>query len=313
MPKRKRVPRPRARSKRHIFGTALVLAIGLSLQSCADIPSKREVAAAGAGLGELIKALGTAVREQAAAAGESGRAGEPAPTAAASTDSAAEGFSTCRQFFAAGKPPVVPLRPTQRALCYDAFAVLHSGESKTAVYVAQRLNRALVADAHEKRTNQFFADARLRPAERATLEDYRASGYDRGHLAPAGQMPTAQAMAQSFSLANMVPQAPEHNQGAWRVSVEDATKKYAARASGDVYVITGPVYTPSIAQSEGIGPGQVRVPAYLFKLVYDQGQNRAWAHWHLNDNATRASRPISYAELVRRTGIEFLPGVHLED
>ena len=118
-------------------------------------------------------------------------------------------------------------------------------------------------------------------------------------------------MAQSFSLANMVPQAPQHNQGTWRVSVEDATKKYAGRATGDVYVITGPVYEPSIAQSKAIGPGQVRVPKYLFKLVYDEQENRAWAHWHLNDDATRAARPISYGELVKRTGIEFLPGMHL--
>ncbi len=126
-------------------------------------------------------------------------------------------------------------------------------------------------------------------------------------------MPTAQAMAQSFSLANMVPQAPKHNQGTWRTTVEDATKKYAARAAGDVYVITGPVYTPSIAQSEGIGAGQVRVPAYLFKLVYDEQAHRVWAHWQRNDNATKGSAPISYAELVRRTGIEFLPGARLQD
>ena len=207
---------------------------------------------------------------------------------------------------------VVP-RPTHRTLCYDAFAILHSGESKTGVYAAQKLNRASVFDADEKRTDRFFADARLREAERATLKDYRGSGLDKGHLAPAGQMPTAQAMAQSFSLANMVPQAPRHNQGAWKNSVEKATKKYAGRASGDVYVITGPVYEPSIAQSPGIGPGQVRVPKYLFKLVYDEDQNRAWAHWHLNDDNTRASKPISYGELVRRTGIEFLPGVNLAD
>ena len=133
------------------------------------------------------------------------------------------------------------------------------------------------------------------------------------HLAPAGQMPTAQAMAQSFSLTNMLPQAPQHNQGTWRVSVEDATRKYAGRASGDVYVITGPAYAPSIAQSKGIGPGQVRVPTYLFKLVYDEDKNRAWAYWQLNDNATQGSAPISYGELVRRTGVEFLPGVNAGD
>jgi endonuclease G len=222
---------------------------------------------------------------------------------------AVEDFSACPQFFVNAKAPVVAPRPTHRALCYDAFAILHSGESKTPVFVAEKLNRALVADADEKRTNRFFADARLRSAERATLEDYKNSGYDRGHMAPAGDMPTAQAMAQSFSLANMVPQAPEHNRGVWAKSVEMATRNYVKRADGDVYVITGPVYVPSIAESPSIGPGRVRVPKYLFKLVYDQSRSRAWAYWQENSDATQASRPISYAELVRRTGIEFLPGL----
>lgn len=225
----------------------------------------------------------------------------------------AEDFSACSQFFANGKPPVVAPRPTNRALCYDAFAILHSGESKTPVFVAEKLNRASVADAHQKRTNRFFADARLRSAERATLEDYKGSGYDKGHMAPAGDMPTAQAMAQSFSLANMVPQAHKHNTGVWSKSVEAVTRKYASRATGDVYVITGPVFVSGIAQSPGIGAGQVRVPKYLFKLVYDQSKNRAWAFWQENSDETRASRPISYTELVKRTGIEFLPGLHPND
>jgi len=107
----------------------------------------------------------------------------------------------------------------------------------------------------------------------------------------------------------MVPQAPVHNRGVWAKSVEKATRKYAARANGDIYIITGPVFVPSIAQSPSIGAGQVRVPKYLFKLVYDQSKNRAWAHWHENNDATRASKPINYNELVKRTGIEFLPGV----
>jgi endonuclease G len=226
---------------------------------------------------------------------------------------AAEDFAACPQFFANAKPPRVVPKPTDRALCYDAFAILHSGESKTPIFVAEKLNRAAMADANEKRTNRFFADARLRSAERATLNDYKGSGFDRGHMAPAGDMPTAQAMAQSFSLANMVPQAPEHNRGVWANSVEKATRNYARRAAGDVYVITGPVYVPSIVQSPSIGPGQVRVPKYLFKLVYDQNKNRAWAYWHENSDATLASRPISYGELVKRTNVEFLPGVRPDE
>ncbi len=218
---------------------------------------------------------------------------------------APEPFAACRQFFAAGRSPLVPQGPSYRALCYDAFAVLHNGETKTPVFVAERLNRALVADADEKRTNRFFPDARLPSSERATLDDYKGSGYARGHLAPAGDMPTAQAMAQSFSLANMVPQVPQHNSGPW-ARVEKDVRHYASRAQGDVYVLTGPVFAPD---SPRIGPNQVRVPKYLFKLVYDTQTQAAWAYWHENREGPQNAQPITYEELARRTGLNLLPAV----
>lgn len=71
--------------------------------------------------------------------------------------------------FRKNQPPVVTPSPKHRALCYDAFAILHSGEIKTAVYVAQKLNRASVADADEKRSDKFFADARLPYIEISSL------------------------------------------------------------------------------------------------------------------------------------------------
>jgi endonuclease G len=216
-------------------------------------------------------------------------------------------FAQCPQFFANGTPPTVGPRPKLRELCYEAFAVLHSGETKTPVYVAQRLNRRSVEDADEKRATRFFADARLPRAERAELEDYKRSGYSRGHMAPAGDMPTATAMAQSFSLANMVPQDIQHNGGAW-AKIEQDTRHYARRAKGDVFVITGPVFTP---QSPRIGQNGVTVPTYLFKLVFDPSRNRAWAHWQENREGERVGRPISYRALVERTGVEFLPGWRL--
>jgi endonuclease G len=198
-----------------------------------------------------------------------------------------------------------------RDLCFDAFAVLHSGRSKTPVFVVEKLTAAQLADAaDEERTNKFFADARLPSAERATLEDYRGSGYDRGHMASAADMPTPQAMAQSFSLANMVPQAPENNRKTWR-NIESSTRQYVKRAKGPVYVFTGPVYPAAGAQV--IGKGRVWVPAQIYKLVYDADANRAWAHWVENENEARAGKPISYRELVQRTGIEFLPGINPAD
>ena len=148
MKKRKSSQRPRS-YKFHLFSNLLVLALGLSAQSCTDIPGGQELAAVGAGLEKLVNRLGkpNATPEGITLQGD-------APTGLATSD-----FSACPQFFAGGKPPLVMPRPMQRTLCYDAFAILHSGESKTAVYVAQKLNRASVADADEKRTNRFFPDA----------------------------------------------------------------------------------------------------------------------------------------------------------
>ncbi len=217
------------------------------------------------------------------------------------------GFDDCRGLFAERRAPVLRAGgPGKlRALCYESFAVLHSGTTKTPLYVAERMRKADLLDARgEPRATRFFADARLPRAERAALEDYRNSGFSRGHMAPAGNMANAEAMAQSFSLANIVPQAPRNNQGPW-ASIEKATRKYAMRARGDIYVITGPVFDES---GETIGAGRVRVPRYLFKLVYDPASNRAWAHWLENTEQARVGRPIGYAELVRRTGIDFLPG-----
>lgn len=228
----------------------------------------------------------------------------PSSTAA---PAAGQGFENCPQFF----PGVTPVFQTaapdrQRALCFDSFAVLYSGQSKTPLYVVEKLTSSQLMDAKgEERTNRFYPEARLPAADRAQLADYSRSGFDRGHMAPAGDQPNAQSMAQSFSLANMVPQAPEHNQKVWS-KVEHDTRQYVKRAQGPVYVVTGPSFKTG---TTAIGPGQVWVPTHLYKLVYDPSANRAWAYWQENSNKTRMSRPISYAELVQLTGINFFPGI----
>lgn len=177
--------------------------------------------------------------------------------------------------------------------------------------MVERLTKEQRDDAaDEKRTNKFFADARLPSRERSTLDDYKGSGFDRGHMAPAADMPTAQAMAQSFSLANCIPQTRVNNQKTW-AGIEKATRRYVKRAAGPVYVFSGPVYAQSPAST--IGEGRVWIPTHLYKLVYDQGSGRAWVHWLENTDDAWAGRPITYNELVKRTGIEFLPGIRLPE
>lgn len=212
-------------------------------------------------------------------------------------------FSQCAGFFVDQSPPALAPRQRLRELCYASFAVLHSGDTRTPVYVAQRLNRASVGGLKRQKSDRFFADARLPRSERAELEDYKRSGYSRGHMAPSGDMSSEEAMAQSFSLANMVPQSMRHNSGAW-ARIEEDTRRYVQRARGDVFVITGAVFATDAPR---IGANGVQVPSHLFKLVYDSQTQRAWAHWQANRDEERAGPPISYQELVRRTGTQWLP------
>lgn len=212
-------------------------------------------------------------------------------------------FSQCASFFADRRPPAVAPRQRLRELCYKGFAVLHSGDTRTPLYVAQRLSRDSVGGIKRQKSDRFFADARLPRGERAELEDYKRSGYSRGHMAPSGDMSSEEAMAQSFSLANMVPQSMRHNSGAW-ARIEEDTRRYVQRARGDVFVITGAVFA---ADAPRIGVNGVQVPSHLFKLVYDSQTQRAWAHWQANRDEERAGPPISYQELVRRTGTQWLP------
>lgn len=225
------------------------------------------------------------------------------PLLSASGPVAQTSFSKCRQLFPSGATPIVPAQPALRELCFDSFAILHNGQTHTPVFVAQRLNRTMLISAREvQRTDRFYEEARLPHTERAALQDYRGSGYSRGHMAPAGDMHTPDAMAQSFSLANMVPQNQSHNAGAWN-RIEQDTRNYVMRAKGDVYIYTGPAYA---ADRQYIGTS-VAVPDYLFKLVYDPQSGRSWVHWQANASDTRAGRPIEYAEFVRRTGLRLLP------
>lgn len=209
-------------------------------------------------------------------------------------------FENCLNDFPNQQVPVTQERG--RDLCFEGFAVYYSPIQKKPIYTVEVLNQGLLAIAPQERTNMFYEEARLPAVERSYLSDYRGSGWDRGHNSEAATKRTPESMAESFSLANMAPQAPDFNRGIWAKDVEKTTRKYAQRASGNVFVFTG-----TTGNSGTIGRSHVVVPQYFFKLVYDQSANRAWAYWLPNTNDARMSRDaiISYQELVQRTGINF--------
>ncbi len=207
-------------------------------------------------------------------------------------------FEKCKDLFPNQEIPSTP--QPGRDLCFDSFAIFYSPTDKKPIYTVEKLNSARLTAPHPRRSNQFYEEARLPFQERALLSDYRGSGYDRGHNAPAGDMSTESAMAQSFSLANMMPQARQNNQGIWAKNVEEPTRQYIKRVLGDVYVYTG-----SVGKMGSVGSGRVTIPDHLFKLVYDPNKNTAWAYWVENTNEATMSPPITYAEIKEKTSIDF--------
>jgi len=141
----------------------------------------------------------------------------------------------------------------------------------------------------------------LPAADRSELADYVRSGFDRGHMAPNGDMPTENAQYQSFSLANMVPQNPKNNQILWE-GIEEVTRNLA-REDGEVYVVTGPIFEGSSLQRIG---GRVLVPTSIYKAIYDPARHTAAAY--VTPNAPGMGyETLSIADLQHRIGIDVFP------
>src|SRR4051794_35366077 len=213
----------------------------------------------------------------------------------------------CPQFFPHGTAPELvnpKLLPKTREICYSAFTVLHSGITRTPLWAAEHLTRnGLDAAVATERKNTFHEEPRLPPDERADLDDYARSGFDRGHLAPAADMPDEHAQHESFSLANMIPQDPQSNRGLWS-GIESAVRGLA-RKSEELYVVSGPIFQGTTLRRLR---GRVLVPTHTFKAVYDPKRNQAGAYLVENGDGDQW-RSVSISELQQITGIDPFPGL----
>ena len=147
---------------------------------------------------------------------------------------------------------------------YSGFDLAYNEGFEQASWVAYILTRDEVELGTVPRTDDFRSDTTIRTGS-ASLADYRGSGYDRGHLAPAGDMKWArQAMSESFLLSNMSPQAPSFNRGIWN-RLEQQVRDWAVEKDS-IYVVTGPVLS---SVTETIGENEVGIPSHYFKVLVD--------------------------------------------
>lgn len=168
-------------------------------------------------------------------------------------------------------------------------------------------------DEELKRLDNFREDLRIDDMFRATLDDYKASGFDRGHLvSSADRLGRTVVNSETFLMTNMSPQKPGFNRGIWK-NLESAVRNLAAQEKYvEVYAICGPLFKIGDA-IEVIGDNHVVVPDGFFKSVLAEekksGRLRMWTFSFPNE---KTDQPLS-SFLVPTQNVERRAGLMLWD
>jgi len=189
------------------------------------------------------------------------------------------------------------------------YKLCYNESDEQAKWVAYSLTNVQVNTNLCDRTDDFRIDPNVKTGT-ATLEDYKGSGYDRGHLCPAADRHfSCDAMSETFFMSNMSPQTPGFNRGIWK-KLEELVRGWALKYE-NIFVVTGPVLNDE--KLGAIGNCKVTVPKYYYKTVLridescwtcialvltNESGNKAWSDY-----------VITVDSLERLTSIDFYPGL----
>ena len=145
----------------------------------------------------------------------------------------------------------------------SGYALGYSEEHEQALFVIYKLTSAEISPAKSFRTDPAI------PSGSANSRDYKNSGYDRGHLAPAADMDfSRQTLDDCFYYSNISPQNPEFNRGIWK-KLENHIR-HLARTEDQLYIVSGPIFDDTAPEYPiHIGPNRVTVPSAYYKVIYD--------------------------------------------
>ena len=177
--------------------------------------------------------------------------------------------SYCGRNLPFGAPSVS--NPTSE-VCHEGYAAAVDDNALIPRWVAYRLTGEHSIGCNH-RDDDFHAEEQLSGKPRQEPDDYKASGYDRGHQAPAQDFAwSSKEMSDSFSMANMAPQVSGLNRDGWEY-LEETVRAWAF-ARGELIIYVGPVVAPNALV---IGRDRISVPQAFWKVVIDPHQHKALA------------------------------------
>ena len=219
----------------------------------------------------------------------------------------------CAGMQAYGAPAALDERITTRSYftCRIGYAGMYDPLTKAPRWSAERLDKTKIEGVANRKGVNFTEDPQIPSSANLRLDDFTRSGMDRGHLIPASDLKYSQeAMNQTFLLTNIVAQNSNQNRGVW-ANLEAAVRELASRR-GELFVITGPVFTPTARK---IGNG-VWVPYALFKVIVDKNRNEMTAFIipNLDGQGDDPARfQVSVREVERASGLNFNPELSRAD
>lgn len=157
------------------------------------------------------------------------------------------------------------------------------------------------------RVGDFVSDPKA-AAVQGNNNDYKASGYDKGHMVPCEDMSfDSGAMSETFYYSNCVPQTSKLNRGQWK-NLEQLTRNWAID-NGAVEVFSGVVPGKSLPP---LGASKIMVPANCYKIVLDYSEPGVKAIAFVMPNQDKALDDVQqYACTIDHveslTGIDFFP------
>ena len=187
----------------------------------------------------------------------------------------------------------------------EGYTTSYNVETRTPNWVAWHLTASHTNGPAKRNGITFQADEEI-PEPRVDTYDYMRSGYDRGHMCPAGDNHWSQkAMEQSFLMTNVCPQIPALNSGLWN-TIEKQCRTWA-QEYGDVYIVCGPIYFNQ--KHKTIGKNKVQVPEAFFKVVLCLRDEPKAIGFICRNVSTKGRKKTDYVntvdEVERITGMDF--------
>jgi len=161
----------------------------------------------------------------------------------------------------------------------QVFTICYDYKMKGAKYVSYTLDGDRVNAVNIKKRNSFYTEKNLPKKYRSHTKDYTRSGYDRGHLANDASFDyDKKVVRKTYSMANIIPQAPNVNRRTWLKS--EKLERNIAVKLGSVNVLNGVIYSDN---PKRIGRNKIAVPSAFWKMIFNDDKNYKKCFFYKND------------------------------